>query len=236
MEANLLNARQEVEQRGGARFIRLRPRAEPAPPPRRIHPEPQHDHRVTIGVMGSTSHLPKKHLALGFELGRAIGSHDCILITGACHGIPLAAAQGARHEGALVVGVSPGLSMAEHAIKYDSPTQYHDVMVFTGWGLMGREVINIRSSDVVIIAGGHAGTLGELAIAYVEGKLIGILTGMGGLSKIAREVLRVCRKNSGSRVLYDGNPHRLVTRLLTAHYGCPAATPRSKARDRKQIG
>ena len=37
-----------------------------------------------------------------------------------------------------------------------------------GSGLMGREIENIRSCDVVIFAGGRSGTLGEFAIAFDE--------------------------------------------------------------------
>jgi len=177
----------------------------------------QRGRNITIGVMGSTHDVAASHLAQAFELGRAVGIKGCTLITGACHGIPLAAAQGAQHEGALVVGVSPGLSLDEHTSKYGSPVDHHDILVFTGSGLMGREVINIRTSEMVVIAGGHAGTLGELAIAYVEGKIIGVLTGVGGVGKIIRHVVRVCHKNSGARVLYDGDPHRLVSRMMTAH-------------------
>ena len=36
---------------------------------------------------------------------------------------------------------------------------------------MGREVVNIRSSDVVIIIGGRSCTLGEFSIAYDEGQV-----------------------------------------------------------------
>ena len=171
---------------------------------------------ITIGVMGSTHDVAAIHLAQAYELGRAVGIEGCTLITGACHGMPLAAAEGAQHEGALVVGVSPGLSLDEHTLKYGSPVDHHDVLVFTGSGLMGREVINIRTSEMVVIAGGHAGTLGEFAIAYVEGKIIGVLTGVGGVGKIIRQVLRVCHKNSGARVLYDSDPHRLVSRMMNA--------------------
>jgi predicted Rossmann-fold nucleotide-binding protein len=67
-----------------------------------------------------------------------------------------------------VVGISPGLSLDEHREKFNSPIESHDVLIFTGSGLMGREVVNIRSSDMVAILGGRSGTLGELAIAYDE--------------------------------------------------------------------
>jgi len=186
-------------------------------------PRSQPGRSITIGVMGRTHDASASHLAEAFELGRAIGINGCTLITGACSGMPLEAAKGAQHEGALVVGISPGLSLVEHISKYDSPVHHHDVLVFTGAGLMGREVINISSSEMVVIAGGHAGTLGELAIAYVEGKIIGVLSGVGGVSKIAREVLRVCHKNSGARALYDSDPHRLVARMLSAYRARAAA-------------
>lgn len=116
-----------------------------------------------------------------------------------------------------MIGVSPGISLAEHTLKYGSPVEHHDVLVFTGSGLMGREVVNIRTSEMVVVAGGHAGTLGELAIAYVEGKIIGVLMGLGGASKIVRQVLRACHSDDGPPVLYDHDPHRLVTRMMTLY-------------------
>src|SRR5437667_448881 len=52
-----------------------------------------------------------------------------------------------------------------------------DVLIYTGSGLMGREITDIRTCDIVVIVGGRIGTLGEFAIAYDEGRLIGVLTG-----------------------------------------------------------
>ncbi len=57
--------------------------------------------------------------------------------------------------------------MDEHRAKYHSPVDGFDVLIYTGSGLMGREITSIRSCDMVVIAGGRTGTLGELAIAYV---------------------------------------------------------------------
>jgi len=130
------------------------------------------------------------------HLGKAIAQADCFLVTGGCPGLPLEAARGAKTVGGFVLGISPGLSEDEHLSKYRSPTDYHDVLVFTGSGLMGREVVNIRSSDIVVIAGGGSGTLGEIAIAYDEGKLIGILTGTGGISDMTKEILAACNKQT----------------------------------------
>ena len=87
----------------------------------------------------------------------------------------------------LVVGISPALSLHEHVRRYGPPTEGFDVIIYTGSGLMAREIENIRSSDVVILAGGRSGTLGEFAIAYDEGRLWGvaILHGQPGVAEAA---------------------------------------------------
>jgi uncharacterized protein (TIGR00725 family) len=170
---------------------------------------------LKIGVMGGASDVESPdHLERTHQLGQAIAESGCILITGGCGGLPLSTACGAKQAGGLVIGISPGLSLDEHVYKYRSPTEFHDVLVFTGSGLMGREVVNIRTSDIVIIVGGRSGTLGELAISYDEGKLIGVLTGTGGITGLVREILEACAKDTGARVLYDDDPRRLVTDLL----------------------
>lgn len=183
--------------------------------------------RLTVGVMGSASGpISARATKLARELGRAIAANGCVTITGACPGLPLAAAQGACQEGGLVVGISPGLSLDEHREKFNSPIDSHDVLIFTGSGLMGREVVNIRSSDMVAILGGRSGTLGELAIAYDEGKLIGVLTDTGGISNMVSNILQACKKNTGARVLYDDDPRRLVDRMVetyrSQHYKKPS--------------
>jgi uncharacterized protein (TIGR00725 family) len=109
------------------------------------------------------------------------------------------------------------LSEWEHVNKYHSPVKYHDVLIYTGSGLMGREVVNIRSSDVVIIIGGHSGTLGEFSIAYDEGKLIGVLVGTGGITSEIKHIVKIIKKRTGAKIIYDKNPRSLIKRLL-AHY------------------
>lgn len=171
--------------------------------------------KLKIGVMGSASgRMTKGQKELSFELGKAIAAQDCITVTGACPGLPLEAARGAKSAGGLVVGISPGLSLWEHVHKYRSPTAHHDVLIFTGSGLMGREVVNIRSSDIVVIAGGRSGTLGEFSIAFDEGKLIGVLMGSGGITTEIQSIVRIIRKNTGSRIIYDSVPRSLMKKLL----------------------
>lgn len=183
--------------------------------------------RLKIGVMGGAgNHIPESYLKRATVLGKTIAEANCILVTGACPGLPLAAARGVRERGGMVIGISPALSLDEHAYHYGSPTLAHDVLIFTGSGLMGREVVNIRSSDIVVIVGGSSGTLGELAIAYDEGKLIGVLTGTGGISDMVETILETCQKETGARVLYNDNPEQLIFELLevyrTEHFRRPS--------------
>jgi len=183
--------------------------------------------KLKIGVMGSaTGRFTRKHRRLAFDLGRAIAEEGCVTITGACPGLPLESARGASGSGGLVVGISPGLSEWEHVNKYRSPVKYHSVLIFTGSGLMGREVVNIRSCDIVVIVGGRSGTLGEFSIAYDEGKLIGVLQGTGGITAEIENIVNIVRKRTGAKVLYDPDPQQLVGRLITyylrKHYKRPS--------------
>lgn len=174
--------------------------------------------KLTFGVMGAASGAFDDEVVVRcVRLGKTIAERDCVLVTGACPGLPYAAVQGAKAAGGLVVGISPGLSRDEHEHKYASPVEGFDVLIYTGSGLMGREVENIRSSDIVVIAGGSSGTLGEFAIAYDEGRLIGVLTGTGGIAGHVEQLVELFAKPTGAHVLYDDDPERLVDRLL-AYY------------------
>lgn len=171
--------------------------------------------KLTIGVMGSSGgDLSAEAREKAYRLGEAIAEHDAIVITGGCPGLPYEAVLGAKAKGGWVVGISPGLSVEEHRGKYRSPTEGFDVLIYTGSGLMGREITNIRSCDIVVFAGGRTGTLGELAIAYDEGRLLGILTGTGGITEIVEEIIRVSGKDTGACLLYDDDPKKLVERLI----------------------
>ena len=182
--------------------------------------------KLKIGVMGSASgRLTSSHRKIAYDLGRAIAEHGCITITGACPGLPLEAAKGAHKAKGLVVGISPALSEEEHRVKYKSPIEAHDVIIYTGSGLMGREVVNIRTADIVVIIGGHSGTLGEFAIAYDEGKLIGALESTGGVASELRNIVKVVHKKTGAKIIYNNDPFALVNRLINyyqkVHYKKP---------------
>jgi len=124
---------------------------------------------------------------------------------------------GAKSEGGLVIGISPAQSFTEHIARYNSPTRGYDIIVYTGSGLMGREVANIQTCDAVVIVGGRSGTLGEFAIAFDQAKLIGVLEGTGGIADHIDDLLKVINKNTGAKVIGHTDPIKLVELLEQAY-------------------
>jgi len=169
---------------------------------------------MSVGVMGSAGgKLAPEVLKRLYELGGEIGRRGHVLINGACPGLPHEAAKGAKAAGGTVIGISPALNLRQHVEEYKSPTRGYDAIIFTGSGLMGREIENIRSCDVVILAGGRSGTLGEFAIAYDEGKVIGVLEGTGGITEHLRDIIGMVKKETGSEVVYGADPADLMDKL-----------------------
>ncbi|GAC1390735.1 MAG: hypothetical protein NVSMB31_07840 [Vulcanimicrobiaceae bacterium] len=182
--------------------------------------------KIQVGVMGSAGGpITEAQLALARRVGQAIALRNCVIVTGACPGIPHAAVLGAHERGGMSLGVSPAHSREEHTGVFTSPLEPYDAIVFTGSGLMGREVHNIHSSDFVIFIGGRSGTLGEFSIAYDEGKLIGILLDSGGLSNRFDAIATMCNKETGSVIIQSRDPEDLVDRCLQtfANSAAPSA-------------
>jgi uncharacterized protein (TIGR00725 family) len=171
--------------------------------------------KITVGVMGSAGgRLSEAAVRMATEMGRVVATRGCVLVTGACPGLPHYAVKGAKAVGGIVVGISPALNFEEHCIKYHSPYAGYDVLVYTGSGLMGREIENIRSCDLVVLMGGRSGTLGEFAIAYDEGKIIGVLQGTGGIADRMETIVKLVEKETGAHIVYSREPADLLNRLM----------------------
>ena len=172
---------------------------------------------IKVGVMGSAGgEMDTAIVERCEELGRAIADEGCAILTGGCPGLPHHAILGCKEKGGLTIGVSPALSIQEHVSRYNSPTDNIDVMIYTGAGLMGRETVGVRSCDIVIIVGGRSGTLGEFAIAYDEGRMIGVLTETGGVADHIDDFLPVIEKATGSRIFFDSDPRKLIERCVAS--------------------
>jgi uncharacterized protein (TIGR00725 family) len=173
--------------------------------------------KYKIGVMGSAQGPTIKvqeNVKKAIVVGQEIAEAGCILVTGACPGLPDEAAFGAKNKGGLTMGVSPAFSEKEHIEIYHSPVSNFDIIIYTGMGLMERDLINIRSSDAIIILGGGVGTLNEFTVAYDDGKVVGVLTGTGGVSDHVDKILEICDREVSEGVIFDSDPKKLVDKVV----------------------
>jgi hypothetical protein len=89
------------------------------------------------------------------------------------------------------------------------------VVIYSGFGFKGRNVIAVRSADIVILFAGGIGSLNEFTIAYDEGKIIGLLRGTGGVADLAQTLLDTLPvRSTGAVVIADPDPEQLVDRCI----------------------
>jgi uncharacterized protein (TIGR00725 family) len=171
--------------------------------------------KIKIGVMGSAEeNSPAELREKAVALGRSIAACDAILLSGATTGLVYTAGKAAHDAGALHIGISPGLDEREHVEHFGLPTDACDAIIYTGFGLKGRNVVLVRSCDVVLFIAGSIGSLNEFTIAYDEGKIIGCLTGTGGVADEARRIVQTFQKHTNARVIYDDDPSSLLDECL----------------------
>ncbi len=169
--------------------------------------------KLKIGVMGSGADVDEYQEELAQTIGREIATHDCVLITGACGGLPFEAALAAAAQGGLCLGFSPAMNLKGHVEVEKFPIDPY-LLVFTGMGKKGRNVVSVRSCDAVIFIGGRIGTLNEFTIAYDEGKIIGILEDSGGFSNTFYDLAQQSGKMTTARIVKDKDPVKLVKEII----------------------
>lgn len=177
--------------------------------------------KIKVGVMGSAENaLPGGVETFVREraesLGREIAKRDLLLLTGATTGLTYIVAKSARAAGAFHIGISPASDEREHVEKYRLPLDSCDAIIYTGFGLKGRNVVLVRSCDVVLFIGGSMGSLNEFTIAHDEGRVLGCLTGTGGVADEAERLLQTFPKKTEACVLHGDDSARLVAGCLEA--------------------
>ena len=171
--------------------------------------------KIKVGVMGSAEAVAVAGLReKAIALGRAIASRNVILLTGATTGVVYETGKAASDGGAFHIGISPAGDEREHVERYQLPLDACNAIIYTGFGLKGRNVVLVRSCDVVLFIAGSIGSLNEFTIAYDEDKVIGCLTGTGGVADRVEELVRTFPKTTKAQVLYDEDQERLVDRCL----------------------
>jgi uncharacterized protein (TIGR00725 family) len=176
-------------------------------------PAPAHPHlKLCVSGAAETGHCGVDAYDRGIELGREIARHGAILVTGATTGFPLWSAMGAKEVGGFTLGFSPASSEKEHVETYNLPLEYMDVIVYTGFGFPGRDLILTRSSDAVFFGCGRIGTIHEFTISFEDQKPIGILESDWQTDEVIKQILESGHRGS-ERIIFDTNPKALVERV-----------------------
>ena len=176
----------------------------------------KHGHySIKIGVSGAaeTGHCGLNALDLAKNLGHEIIKHGGVLITGATSGFPLWVSIGAKEERGVVIGFSPAANEKEHIEAFRLPTDYTDLIVYTGFGYPGRDILFTRACDAVIFGCGRIGTIHEFTVAFEDKKPIGILKGPWVTDTEIESIIKDGNVPSDN-VVIDDDPKRLLEKLI----------------------
>ncbi len=170
---------------------------------------------VKIGVSGAadTTYAGLDAFEKAKELGREIAKHGGIITTGATTGFPLYAAMGAKDECGFSIGFSPAATEREHVETYKLPLDYMDVVVYTGFGYSGRDLLFVRSSDAMVIGPGRIGTINEFVVAFEDRRPMGILRGSSDTDELLDLIIDSAHRPN-PQIVFDTDPKALVERLI----------------------
>lgn len=171
--------------------------------------------KIKLGVSGAaeTGHCGPDAYDKGMELGRQIAAHGAILLTGATTGFPMWTAMGAKEVNGISVGVSPANSEKEHIETYNLPLEYMDLLLYTGFGFPGRDIIFTHSADAMFFGCGRIGTVHEFTVAFEDGKPIGILEGSWDTDEVIKDILANGHRPNDN-IVFDSDPKALVEQVI----------------------
>jgi hypothetical protein len=184
--------------------------------PNEISNQIKHGHsQIKICVSGAaeTGHCGVGALDQAKELGREIARQGATLVTGATTGFPLWAAMGAKEEGGFSIGFSPAATEKEHVEVFKLPVDYMDLIVYTGFGYPGRDLLLTRSADAVICGCGRIGTIHEFTIAFEDNKVIGIFKGPWEMGEELQHIIDKSHRPN-EKIIIDSDPKRLVADVI----------------------
>lgn len=176
----------------------------------------KHEHlqlKLAISGAAETGHCGIDAYDKGLALGREVAGHGAVLVNGATTGFPLWAAMGAKEAGGFTVGFSPANSEKEHIEQYNLPVEYLDLIIYTGFGFPGRDLIMTRSADAVLFGCGRIGTIHEFTIAFEDRKPIGIFEADWETDEEIKAILENGHREN-DKIVFDQDPGRLVERVM----------------------
>lgn len=115
----------------------------------------------------------------GVKLGQQIATKDRTFVCGGLGGFMEAVCKGIKQSTDTFNGQTVGILPDDTS---DNANPFIDTAVATGQGI-ARNIIIVRTADIIIAAGGGAGTLSEIAFAWQLEKKVLCLTNFEGWAK-----------------------------------------------------
>lgn len=169
--------------------------------------------KICVSGAAETGHCGVDALEKAKELGREIARQGAVIVTGATTGFPLWAAMGAKESGGISVGLSPAANEREHVEVYKLPLDYMDLIVYTGFGYPGRDLLLTRSADAVVCGCGRVGTIHEFTIAFEDSKPIGIFEGPWEMGNQLQEILEKGHRPN-AKIAVGDDPKKLIADVI----------------------
>ncbi len=133
-----------------------------------------------IGFIGpNQSACTREVRAFGLKLGKHLASPNRVFVCGGMGGFMEAVCKGAKESGNTFEGQTIGILPGDDSSRAN---QFVDVPIPTGMGI-ARNILIIRTADILIAAGGGAGTLSEMAFAWQLKKKVLCVTRFDGWAK-----------------------------------------------------
>ena len=170
-------------------------------------------YKICVSGAAETGHCAPDALEKAKILGEEIVKSGAVLVNGATTGFPMWAAIGAKEAGGFTIGLSPASSEKEHIEAFKLPIDYMDIIIYTGFGYSGRNLLLTRASDAVIVGCGRWGTINEFTIALEDGKPIGVLDGSGGSTDVIKDIITKSERGPGN-IVYNSDPKKLVGKVI----------------------
>jgi predicted Rossmann-fold nucleotide-binding protein len=183
--------------------------------------------KYKIGVFGSAGGDYQQFMVLAAMIGEALGEYadSVIVITGACTGLPYAAARAASAKGCEVWGYSSSFNQAGLTAEYpDDELSVYSKLIYMPADFpfadndrackKYRNIISTANCDAGIFVSGLWGTLNEFTNLIDFQKTAGVLTGSGGIADELPGLTSKIHKEGQGSVLFDNDPNELVARLI----------------------
>jgi len=173
-------------------------------------------YKICVSGAAETSQCGQAAFDKAEELGKEVIRQGAVLVNGATTGFPYWTAKGAKTAGGIVVGISPASSEKEHIQKYDLPVDYQDLIIYTGFGYSGRNLLLTRAADAVIVGCGRMGTINEFTIAFEDKKPIGILEGDWETDELVKTMIEKSHRaeEMEGKIIFSKDPKELVAKLM----------------------